>query len=186
MNTMTQKQQDFILSLLDGREVHEDFIIELNAAWDELTVSNASSIIDTLKGMPYKKKSVSFVDSSSKGGSALADLPKSFYALSAHAANLVLKDEVVDNDYLFVVVAEYMGTRYMRKLSGNFGGFVRTKLSYRDARAIADLLSTEPLMFIQKFGELHSVCGKCGAELTDEKSRKFGFGPDCRKELGIK
>ena len=93
MNTMTQKQQDFILSLLDGREVHEDFIIELNSAWDSLTVGSASSIIDALKKMPFKKKSVAF-----SAPSALADLPKSFYAVSAHAANLVLKDEVVEND----------------------------------------------------------------------------------------
>ena len=181
MNTMTQKQQDFILSLLDGREVYEDYLIELNASWDELTVRDASSIIDTLKKMPFKKKSVTF-----SAPSALADLPKSYYAISSHTANLVLKDEVVDNDYLFVIITEYMGTRYMRKLLGNFGGFSRVKLSSRDVRAVADLLATEPLMFIQKFGELHSVCGKCGAELTDEKSRKLGFGPDCRKVLGVK
>ncbi len=181
MNTMTQKQQDFILSLLDGRQVHEDFLVELNSAWETLTVANASSVIDTLKGMPFKKKSALVVTPS-----ALAELPKSFYAISAHTANLVLKDEVVDNDYLFVVVAEYMGTRYMRKVLGNVGGFTRVKMSPRDARAVADLLATEPMMFIQKFGELHKVCGKCGAELTDEKSRAFGFGPDCRKELGLK
>ena len=181
MNTMTQKQQDFILSLLDGREVHEDFIIELNSAWDSLTVGNASSIIDTLKKMPFKKKSVAF-----STPSALAELPKSFYAVSSISANMVLKDEVIENDYVFVVVAEYMGTRYMRKVLGSVGGFTRVKMSPRDVRAMADLLSTEPMMFIQKFGELHEVCGKCGADLTDEKSRAFGFGPDCRKELGIK
>ena len=181
MNTMTQKQHDFILSLLDGREVHEDFVIELNSAWDELTTAGASSVIDSLLKMPKKKSPVT-----SKQSSALADLPKSYYAIPAPAVNLVLKDEVVENDYIFVVVAEYMGTRYMRKLLGNLGGFTRVKLSYRDARAVADLLSIDPLTFIQKFGELHSVCGKCGAELTDEKSRGFGFGPDCRKELGIK
>lgn len=181
MNTMTQKQQDFILSLLDGRQVHEDFIVELNSAWETLTVANASSVIDTLKKMPFKKKSALVVPPS-----AIAELPKSFYAIPAPAVNLVLKDEVVENDYLFVVVAEYMGTRYMRKVLGSVGGFTRVKMTPRDVRAVADLLSVEPLVFIQKFGELHKVCGKCGADLTDEKSRAFGFGPDCRKELGIK
>ena len=159
MNTMTQKQQDFILSLLDGRQVHEDFVIELNDAWESLTISDASGIIDALKKMPFKKSSVSF-------SSALADLPKSFYAIHSSAVNLVLKDEVVENDYLFVVVAEYMGTRYMRKVLGNVGGFTRVKMSHRDTRAIADLLAVEPMFFIKKFGELHSVCGKCGSALT--------------------
>lgn len=181
MNDATTKQIDFIVSLLGDRDVSQEMRLAIDAGWGSLTKWEASSLIETLKNLPYKKKSVSF-----STPSALAELPKSYYAISSHAVNLVLRDEQIDNDYMFVVVAEFKGTRYMRKLLGNLGGFTRVKLSYRDARAVADLLSTEPLMFIQKFGELHSVCGKCGAELTDEKSRKFGFGPDCRKELGIK
>lgn len=181
MNTMTQKQQDFILSLIDSREVGAEFTSSLNSAWETLTVSQASSVIDSLKKMPYKS-SVSI----SNAPLSLDSIPKSFYAIPAQAVNLVLKDETISNDYMFVVVAEYMGTRYMKKVTGNVGGFSRHRMTRKDVRAVADLLAVEPMFFIKKFAELHSVCGKCGAELTDEKSREYKFGPDCRKMLGIK
>ena len=29
------------------------------------------------------------------------------------------------------------------------------------------------------FGEIYSVCGRCGAELTDDTSREHKFGPIC-------
>lgn len=179
MNEATTPQKDFLLSLLRDREVPADLRSELDTRWSDLTKAEASVAIGTLKGLPFATRTSANAD-------VLAKLPKSFYAIPSHIANVILKDEHVDNDYMFVVVAEYMGARYMRKVTGNVGGFMRHKMTPQDVRTTATLLSSEPLGFIKKFGELYSVCSKCGAELTTEKSRKALLGPDCAKMLGVR
>ena len=179
MNEATTPQKDFIVSLLSGREVPADLRAELDARWADLTKAEASVAITTLKALPFATRT-------SPNAGVLADLPKSFYAIPSLFANNALTDLHVVNDLLFVVIDEFRGTRYMRQVLGSVGDFNRNRMSVRDVRAIANILKDDALSYISLFGEHFSVCGKCGARLTDEKSRESGFGPECRRTLGIR
>ena len=179
MNEATTPQKDFILSLLADREVPEDLRATLDSEWATLTKVGASVAITTLKGLPYSRKNVKFVDP------VLAGLPHSFYAIPTYQADSAVADLNLNGDLLFVEVAQYMGTVYMRALHGAPGRFNRERVSRRDVTAIANLLNLDPMKYIRLFGQHFTVCGKCGAELTDQKSRESGFGPQCRKQLGL-
>ena len=48
----SEEQLDYILNLLEEREVSRDSLIEVDALLDRLTFSTASHFIDTLKYMP--------------------------------------------------------------------------------------------------------------------------------------
>ena len=178
MNEATTPQKDFLLALLRDREVPADLRSELDTRWSDLTKAEASVAIGTLKGLPFATRTSANAD-------VLAKLPKSFYAIPSLFANNALTDLTVSNDLLFVVIDEFRGTRYMRQVLGSVGDFNRNRMSVRDVRAIANILKDDALSYISLFGEHFSVCGKCGARLTDEKSREAGFGPECRRTLGI-
>jgi len=175
--TATPAQKDFILSLLADRKVDESVVATLNENWEALTKQEASSTIDALKSCPR---------SAVPATSAFAGLAKSFYAVPAHVANATLTDLSVSNDLLFLVIDEFRGTVYMRQVHGAPGDFSRSRMTRGDAKAMADLLRTDELGFIKLFGQHFTVCGKCGANLTDQSSRERGFGPDCARQLGIR
>ena len=179
MNEATTPQKDFLVALLRDREVPADLRAELDSRWNDLTKAEASVAIGTLKELPFARRT-------SFASDALADLPKSFYAVPSLFANNALTDLHVENDLLFVVIDEFRGTRYMRQVLGSVGDFNRSRMSARDVRAIANILKADPMSYITLFGEHFSVCGKCGARLTDERSREAGFGPECRRTLGIR
>lgn len=182
MNDATTPQKDYILSLLSAREVAAELRKTIDAGCVTLTKVEASMVINSLKNAPYASK-VSF--SAAPTTTGLASLPKSFYAIPAAEANLAMTNYVEGGELLFVQVREYMSTRYIRRLTGSVGGFTRHKLDRVDEKGLIALLGTDSLRFITLFGQHYSVCGKCSAELTDTKSRASGFGPECRKTLGL-
>jgi hypothetical protein len=175
--TATPAQKDFILSLLADRKVDESLIAHLNENWETLTKQEASATIDALKACPR---------SAGPSASIYDGLAKSFYAVPAHVANATLTDLSVSNDLLFLVIDEFRGTVYMRQVHGAPGDFSRTRMTRADSKAMADLLRTDALGFITLFGQHFTVCGKCGANLTDQASRERGFGPDCARQLGLR
>lgn len=179
MTTATEKQKAFILKLIGERVLGEEHAEWLDIHFHDMTTREASSAIEYLLKCERKGGSSSF------SNAHLDALPKARYAVPAFTAELVLRDENIKDSFVFFVVAEYMGTRYLRRLFGAPGDFSRHKMSYRDMASTAKMLSDDPIGYSKLFAQHYSVCGKCGAELTDEKSRSFGFGPDCRKELGI-
>lgn len=183
MSQITEKQLDFINVLLRDRDVPEAAREHLRKTLGGMDARKASEWIDALKILPRRlnMRGVRLAGAAD----SLVGLPKSYYAVPAAIANVAMTDRSVANDYLFVVVAEYQGVLYMREVTGSPGGFVRSRLSVRDVRALADVLRGDSLGYIRKFGELYSVCGKCAAALTDMKSRESGFGPECRKALGV-
>lgn len=42
----------------------------------------------------------------------------------------------------------------------------------------------DPQAAMRAYGENLGICGNCGRTLTNEVSRQFGIGPDCREALG--
>ena len=174
MNEATTPQKDYILSLLAARLVESDLRQTIEAGWDTLTKPEASIVIDALKNSPYLPKNLG----------TLATLPHAKYAVPVEMVEHSI-GEVIRDSLLFLEVKEFKGTIYMRRLHGSWGGFSKTKLTRADERVVCDVIATDPMAFIKKFGEHYARCARCGAELTDEKSRATYLGPDCRKALGV-
>lgn len=179
MNPASEKQISFINDLLATRDVTPDLKASLETAISSGSLSklDASKHIDALIQLPKLKLTQSKT-------SPLHDLPKAKYAVPAD--DLAFSDATAllnGNDHLFVEVREYLGTVYMRKLSGSLGGFVKTKLTASQQRDIIAVLKSRPYAYTRIFGEIHACCGKCGAELTDKRSRELFLGPTCRKEF---
>lgn len=43
----------------------------------------------------------------------------------------------------------------------------------------------DPVASMAAYGREIGECGRCGRRLTDETSRNYGIGPDCRSMLGV-
>jgi hypothetical protein len=87
-------------------------------------------------------------------------------------------------DAIFFEVKLYRGRWYCRKLTGAPGSFTRSAISAADQRALHRALAGEGQQerSSRLFGYLHTCCGVCGAELTDDYSREVSMGPHCRKD----
>lgn len=180
MNDATTPQKDFILSLMGQREVAPELRDGITAEWDSLTKGRAGELIDALKSLPYAPNGGK---SASPAYQALCDLPKTKFAIPAGLIASAVSESV--DDLMFVEVKEYKGTTYLRRLYGSWGDFRRERLSRDDEKAVVGILGSDPLRFVKEFGQHHARCANCNAELTDEKSRQYFLGPDCRKKLGI-
>jgi len=168
----TERQMAFIRNLVAERDVAP-------VEFAGMTVREASATIEQLLATPKKASVVRFSD-------VLTSLPKSKYALPYQLVAPVFTDSSFDNDYLFVEVREHRGTTYMRKLQGSLGDFVRTRFSRDEEQSLYNILSSNPVEYITKFGEVFSCCGKCSAPLTTERSRELLLGPDCARMLGVR
>jgi hypothetical protein len=74
---------------------------------------------------------------------------------------------------------------YMRRLIGAPGDFLRIKLKPTTVDTLAELLADDSLRYAQTFGRVYTCCGKCGAPLTDDESRRLAIGPKCRGAWGL-
>ena len=45
------------------------------------------------------------------------------------------------------------------------------------------LVAVDPVTGMRKYAEELGVCGRCGRQLTDERSRYYGIGPECEKHV---
>lgn len=169
----TERQRNFILDLLATREYGEDVIVNSS--------SEASKLIDKLLRAPKKRGAT---PRDSELFTALSAVQKSRYAIPVSELFTDMMDEEIAGDLLFLQVSEYCGTLYLRRLHGSIGGFTRTKMSRNDSLTVLRIIATDTYKYARLFGEHYSCCGKCGAELTDERSRALLLGPDCRKEFG--
>jgi hypothetical protein len=173
LNNATPKQQAFIIDLLKKREYAGGDIIT--------SPKDASNLISKLLNAPYKK----VVKENDAVSEALLDLPVANYAIPMQTMELDFLEESVNSDHLFVSVREYKGHKYLRRLHGSVGSFTRTKMSKEDTKQIVEILAQDPYHFTKVFGEHYKCCGKCGADLTDDKSRELMLGPVCRKAFGL-
>lgn len=182
----TDRQVSYLTSLLSTRIVPTDILATVAAGVAALPRQTVSTIIDTLVRAPYAPRTAPApAPATSELRTALENIPKSKYALPAGHTHGATTDLNITNDLLFLEVREYRGTLYMRQLHGAPGGFYRTRISTRDAIALATLIATRPVEYIQKFGQHYTCCGKCGADLTDAASRARVLGPECARQLGV-
>jgi len=175
----TERQQAFIRTLVEERVCDREAVL---ADLPFYSTKDASAVISRLLDAPKIAKEFR------PANQELDGLPKSKYAVPttelALIADLVGMD-AVKNDLVFLEVKEYRGTVYMRRLSGAPGSFIRVRLSKDAVSALSSILKTDPYKYARLFGEHYRCCGKCGAELTDEESRRLMLGPICRKAFGV-
>ncbi len=111
---------------------------------------------------------------------ALSRIPVSKYAVPSETVAHVLNDPK-SNDLVFFEVRVYMGTTYMRQLHGAPGHFNRSKMTPAQQQALVNTIVHDPYKYARLFGEHHRCCARCGAQLTDQKSRERLLGPECVK-----
>lgn len=114
---------------------------------------------------------------------ALEDVELSKYAVPARL--LMIPGLEVKGDLLFLEVRRFKETTYMRRLHGAPGRFQRTRLTPSQTIALAAVIKGKHVEFARLFGEHYTCCGRCGAELTDQRSREVFLGPECRKVFGV-
>lgn len=116
-----------------------------------------------------------------------SDTQQSSYALPSG----VVSDDVYSRlatrggkgEAIFFEVKLYRGRWYCKRLTGAPGAFSRSAISAADQRALHRALAGEGQQerASRLFGYLHTCCGVCKAELTDDYSREVSMGPHCRK-----
>lgn len=176
----TDRQRGFILDLLDNRLY--------TLAADEHIIDNprkASDLIDKLLRAPRKPLAAKPAARDAELEEALASVPKAKYAIPANEIFADMFDAKINNDLLFVEVKEYMNRLYVRRLHGSVGSFTRSKLTRSDSLTVLGIIKRNPYNYTKLFGEHHKCCGRCGAELTDDESRRLLLGPVCRKAFGV-
>ncbi|NDI00172.1 MAG: hypothetical protein EBY78_07665 [Actinobacteria bacterium] len=177
----SEKQVDFILTLLKEREIEAGEADELRENLPHLNKREASDLIARLLKLPKLPKAPRVNPTQVP----LTTIQKSKYALPvADLSHLDLGFEI-HGDLLFLEVREFMGTLYMRRLTGSLGGFTRHKLSVQDVIDLVGVIRSNQYGYAKLFGIHYSCCGSCGAELTDPTSRSLQLGPECRKKFGF-
>lgn len=178
VQSASDKQVDFILSLLDQKDLRAGGKIqgtdeEYNAARDllkagvpNLSKKAASDWIGHLLEMPNlvqpKKATKSKV---SDGRYALEDIEG-----IVHFYRVRTPDEGKWAGYTFVDI----------QASDDFHPIKdRTRRN-----SIMDEIAKDPKAAMLRYGQELGSCGHCGRTLTDETSRELGIGPVCRNKLG--
>jgi hypothetical protein len=179
----TERQQAFIRTLAEERECDKAAIL---ADLPTTTKKQASILIERLLAAPKTARPAR--PFAARGGNPnVADMIKSKYAVPTAELAIAADGLGFDlrGDLLFVEVKEYRGTIYMRRLQGAPGSFVRSRMPRETEDLLAAHIKADPYKYARLFGEHYRCCGKCGAELTDEKSRRLQLGPDCRRSFGF-
>lgn len=182
----TEAQVKFVTALAESRALTEKQV-ELFAIVSKSGYSKneASLIIESFKAMPYKARP-NVAPERNELQDALRTIPKSKYAVEFSELGSFFPNIASNgNDLLFLEVREFKGSVYMRRLHGAPGGFSRSRLSRADTIALAKVIARDAVAAVQRFGRHYSVCGCCGADLTDSLSRELNLGPECRKRFGF-
>lgn len=185
--TATEAQIKFVQSLLTDREVEPMYARTITTliTQGELTKHLASRAIEFMKGQPYRVKFTPVETDTRRQriNEVLETIPMARYAIPTSELPAMFSQRV-NGDLLFVRVSKYRNRFYFARLHGAPGAFTTSRLGMSDVLMLAVLIQSDALRFTQLFAKHHSVCGACGAELTDQTSRELGLGPVCRKAFG--
>lgn len=169
----TERQVNFIYSLLNDREYPEQSRQNLTAALSngEVSKGKASETIEWLLKQPKKAAATSAPKTTS---GALPDVPAGRYAVEEDG---VLKFWRVD-----------------RPEQGRWAGYTFLKIQasddwypVRDRARVAKIvgeIANDPQAASARYGHEIGACGICGRTLTDPESIERGIGPVCAGKLG--
>lgn len=193
---MTARQMDFIRRLAQERRLPLEstapgmrnrgrYVANLtnphlagstNAA-TEPTTRQASAIIEWLLELPLAQERAPQQDET-------PDVPEGRFALRLNG----------DDQLRFFKVdrpeeGRWAGRTFLSEIfGGGFGDDGRREPIRDRARRteiLNAILAVGPYKAAQCYGIELGHCGRCGRTLTDETSRAFGIGPDCREAWGI-
>lgn len=109
------------------------------------------------------------------GEPTVEEVPDSRYAL-----------ETEQGEVVFYQATTYKGRRYIKRLVGAPGDFVKYPIANATERAgVWAKIQANPARAAKLFSRKHTVCARCAAPLSDPCSRATGFGPDCSQTLGV-
>ena len=193
----TEKQLKYLDDLLKDREIPETLRADFLAQRATIDKKKASNFISAFLAFPkmvlqptLPSPDFAALVKTQKPNlygellEALREVPKSKYAVPVSELMTDLLTDAVHGDLVFLEVKEYMKKTYMKKLIGSVGAFTRVRPAIEDALVFARIIAKDPYKYAKLFGEHYQCCGKCGAELTDPKSRELMLGPECRKAFG--
>lgn len=115
----------------------------------------------------------------------LADMPKSKFAIYSFMFSGLDTDMNITGDLMFFEVSKgpHYGRLQMKRLVGAPGSYNRMYMSDKDITVVAGILANNEYFYARLYAEHFSVCGKCGADLTDPVSRQYMMGPTCRNSF---
>lgn len=166
----SEAQQKFMASLIESREVPEDWLLSIKRLLDEnkLTSPKASQIIDDLKKMPYKKMFKGSVSNTGLGG-----IPAGYYAIP------VAHQTEGGNDLVFYRVFKQKGDAdrgWIYIVLGPNEGKVAPSQVLPIARRIQRFGIGKAA---ELYGEKLGRCSQCNRQLTNRLSRELRIGPKC-------
>ncbi|AYB70586.1 hypothetical protein SEA_SERENDIPITOUS_45 [Mycobacterium phage Serendipitous] len=145
-------------------------------AYAPLTKAGASTMIDWLKTLP--RETNVRVDERRYETAASTDVPAGRYAVET--------EDGATNGLAFYKVD--------RPTEGRWAGYVFVKLMVSDDEqrlsqkasqaVLQKIAAAGPAEASARYGHEIGECGVCGRTLTNDESRAYGIGPDCRKKLG--
>lgn len=183
------KQITFINSLLEERDLSEPEVtsIKVKCSDADFSVADASEIISTLVRKPRKPKGEGALERMRRERlEAYEGIENSYYAIPEAVFRLLPEFADFRGDLLFLRVYTYKGHRYMRRLVGAPGAFGTYRVGHSAEIALCSVLRGFHVQYATLFGEHYARCGRCTAELTDQRSRELHLGPECRRIWGIK
>lgn len=144
-----------------------------------LTVSQASPILDMLFAAPWKPKQ----DAQSTPKVPAWVIPASEYPAVTTGRYAVPK---ASGGWTFFYVRLVTHPKYAPRLSVKqiIGGHADASLEGNAGRAVLDLV-TDVAEAQTAYGLHSGFCPGCGLQLTDEASLTVGWGPDCAASHGI-
>ena len=196
LEVASERQVKFLDDLMVQKEIPAVILNVFLEQKTALTKKQASGYISMFLGFPDAvevKKSAAGLTPEQEArqrlfaelNEALSTVPKSKYAIPVDELMLDFMKQPVHGDLVFLEIKEYMKRLQMNKLFGSVGAFTRVRPAVEDALAFVRIIQKDPYMYARKFAEHYKCCGKCGAELTDPRSRELMLGPDCRRAFGF-
>jgi hypothetical protein len=166
---------------------------KLGLVWDSATPvdelerwGSGRKLIDALKqaeelqahgkpwNVPAGAKVSSKPEATREERSPYPDVPEGHYAVPSATGN---------NDLDFWRVqrpaeGQWRGRTFVRRV---IGGRPSVSVRGRTAKeALTAILEADPAKAAQRYGQEIGRCSRCNRHLTDETSRQYGKGPDCR------
>lgn len=182
------RQTDFINDLLAKRDVPAELATAFKAVASKTGFDSkaASGMITTLLTMPKKPEPAkTWGEKRTEMEKAFETVPDAFAAIPTVELATLLPRLEFRGDLAFFQVRTYRKRRELFRLSGAPGAFNRYKLSMDESVALLGYLALNWNAAAIRFSDHYRVCGRCAAELTDQKSREARLGSTCRKYMSL-
>lgn len=160
--------------------------------WKPLTAKGASALIDWL-GQQQWAGSVSVVEEANVAKAAAAASEARNTRTGMPSADVVPAGRyaIDTQDGALNEIAFY---KVDRPTTGRWAGYVFVKrmiggnpdvaVKGAAAQTVLAAIAADAKGAAVRYGKEIGECGRCGIELTNDESRAYGIGPDCRKKLG--